>query len=325
MFATLLLLFVMQSPTVLQSQANGFPVLGKLQPATSMGDFQMALIEVLLENEEGRIVDRTTASPNGEFRFNRVMVGRYHIVLEGEKFMPVRHRLEIDVRTFGVVNVAIPLRPLSVTNRAPEEETISVDSLQRKIPRDAVNAYNKALEEQRKGKTKEAVSNFQKSLRIAPDFFEPRLHLGLHYYRAGNNVEAIKELEKAVELNPSTASGAATLGRLYYESEQYQKAVDLLIRIAKLPAATADMHFYLGSAYYKLGTFDLAEENLLRVLTLAPTYSGAHLQLCNVYMRTRRPVKALEQLDLYLERFPNASDHASIQEQAEKIRQIVKR
>ena len=325
MFATIFLLLVMQSPTVLQSQANGFPVLGKLQPASSMGDFQMALIEILLENEEGRIIDRTMANPNGEFRFNRVMVGRYHIVIEGEKFMPVRHRLEIDVRTFGVVNVNIPLRPLAITSRAPEDETISVDSLQRKIPKDAVNAYQKGLEEQRKGKTKDAVSNFQKSIRLSPDFSGPHLQLGLHYFRSGNSAEAMKELEKAVELNPSTAAGAATLGRLYYESEQYQKAADLLSRTVKLPATSADVPFYLGSAYYKLGSFDLAEENLLRVLAIAPEYGGAHLQLCNVYMRTRRAPKALEQLDLYLERFPNATDRASIQEQAEKIRQIVKR
>jgi Tfp pilus assembly protein PilF len=326
MFAAILLVLAMQSPTVLQSQASGFPVLGKLIPSQGLPpDFQMALIEVTLENEEGRPIDRTLSSPNGDFRFNRVMIGRYWLVIDGEKFQGVRHRLEIDVRTFGVVNVSILLRPLVVTNRTAEEETVSVDTLRRKLPKDAVKAYDKALEEQRKGKAKEAISGFQKSIRLAPDFFEAHLQLALQYQRAGDSGEAMKSLEKAVELNPATTSGRTMLGRLYYESGQYQKAADVLAPAGKQAGVSADAYFFLGSSYYKLNTLDLAEANLLQTLELSREFGQAHLQLYNVYMKGRRPEKALEQLDAYLEHFPNAADHAAIKEQAGKLRQMIKR
>jgi len=326
MFTTLLLFVVLQSPTVLQSQANGFPVLGKLVPSPGMPpDFQMALIEILLENEEGRAIDRTTASPNGDFRFNRVMVGRYTMAIEGEKFQPVRQRLEIDVRTFGVVNVFIPLRPLVLSNRPADEETVSVDNLLRKLPKDAVNAYNKALEEERKGKNKEALANFQKSVKIAPEFFQAQLRLGLHYQKNGATADAIKTLEKAIELNPATAAGRTTLGRLYYDAEEYEKAAEVLDAGVKLPGIPEAAHFFLGSAQYKLGEYDTAEQTLLRLIAIAPAYSASYLQLCNVYMKNRKPAKALEQLDAYLEKFPAATDRASIQDQATKIRELLKR
>jgi tetratricopeptide (TPR) repeat protein len=264
-------------------------------------------------------------SPGGEFRFNRVMVGRYWLAIDGEKFQPVRYRLEVDVRTFGVVNVAIPLRPLVTTNRSPEEETVSVEMLRKPPPRNAVNAYNKALDEQRKGKSKEAVENFQKSIALAPDFFDPHLQLGLHYARSGDKPAAVKLLERAVELNSSTLSGRTALGRLYFETSEYQRAADMLSAAVKLPAAAAEAYFYLGSAYYRLEEMDLAEENLLRVLTLANTVSGAHLQLYNVYMKMRKPVKALAQLDAYLAKFPEAKDRALVEEQAAKLRAALKR
>jgi hypothetical protein len=41
-------------------------------------------------------------------------------------------------------------------------------------------------------------------------------------------------------------------------------------------------------------------------------------------MKMRMPLKALEQLEIYLERYPSAPDHQNIRQQAEKIRNLIK-
>lgn len=324
MLFAMLLFLAFQSPTVLQSVADGFPVLGKLQFSQGV---EPTTTEVILESEDGQVLDRAASSPNGDFRFKGVKLGRYWLVIEGEKFQNVRERLEIDVRTFGVVNVTLVLHPrMGVKPSSPAEDVVSVGMLRRKIPKDALKEYEKALEERKKGDGKKAVEHFQKAIKIAPDFYEGHLQLGLYLQKSGSRDEAIRSFEKAIELNPVSVSGRTSLGRLYLDSEQYQKAVDTENEALKIGPAAADAYFVLGTAHYKLNSLALAEENLQRALTMSPeTMSGARLQLYNVYMRGRRPLQALEQLDAYLTNFPNASNHAAIQEQADRLRQALRR
>ena len=63
---------------------------------------------------------------------------------------------------------------------------------------------------------------------------------------------------------------------------------------------------------------------MLHAATLWPDEAGpSRLQLVNVYMRTRQPSKALEQLDAYVEAFPDAPDHDAIKRRADQLRQML--
>ena len=136
--------------------------------------------------------------------------------------------------------------------------------------------------------------------------------------------EAISSLEKAYELNTASRGAATWLGRLYFETENYPQAVEALLRRLGLGNPGANDHFILGSSYYRLARPSEAEENLLRAVVLAPAEAaGARLQLFNVYMRTRRPVQALEQADAYLEEFPDHPNHAAMQERADQLRKAL--
>lgn len=312
------------SPSVLQSVGDGYPLLGKLEFTEGV---EKTMVDVILESDEGQALDRTTSSPNGEFRFKAVKLGRYWLVIEGEKFENVRERLEVDVRTFGVVNVTLVLHPRNgIRASGSGENVVSVDSLRRKAPKDAMKEYEKALDEQRKGDPKKVLDHLQKAIKIFPDFYDAHLQLGSHFQKAGNRPEAIKSFEKAVELDPASIKARNELGQLYLDSQEYEKAAGIEEEALKIGRVTADNFFILGTAYYKLNELDLAEENLQRALTLSPASMGnAHLQLYNVYMRGRQPMKALEQLDTYLTSFPKASNRDSIQEQADKLRQSLRR
>jgi len=308
-------LLSMQPGAIQQSLKDGIPVYGKLIFPPGLKD---PMVDVVLESFDGVIVAKTNSGPNTEFRFNNVRLGRYNIVIEGERYENVRHMLEVDARAFGMINVEIRLRP-----RAGFESTNVQPVLKANIPRDAQKEFEKGLEQQRKGDARKAAGHYEKALKIAPTFYEANVQLGIYHQKTGNGVEAARLLEQAVKSNPSSLSGRITLSRLYIQTEQFLKILDTL-RDAPRGMGSADVYYLMGIAHYKLDNLAEAEKELQHSIEIAPdAMGGAHLQLYNVYMKTRQPLKALEALDTYIKKSPNAPDRAAIEDRAEKLRKAL--
>lgn len=323
MLFPLILAIAFQSPTVMQSMAQGIPVLGKL--VYSGGPIPLG-VEISLESEDGQVVDRKTAMPSGEFRFDNVRLGRYWIVVEGERFENVRERLELDIRTFGSATITINLKLRAGLNLGPTESVVTADMLKRKIPREALREFEKSLEQKQRKQPEKEIGHLQKAVNLAPDFFEAQHALGHALARAKKSAEAIKALEKAVELNKSSVPARSLLGRLLVESDEFEKGADVLDEAIRLGNAPAESYFFLGLALYKLDELEDAEFNLRNAITMAPDSAGpSYLQLFNVYMKSRQGKKALEQLELYLSKFPDSPIAPQIQDQANKLRHTLNR
>jgi len=107
-----------QSPAVLQSQKDGFPLLGQLYFEDGA---ETAIVEIELRDaNDSTVLDRTTSNPAGQFHFNNVKVGRYWVVIEGARYQWIKHRLQIDVLTFGVINFELSLLPRRVAEHGEE-------------------------------------------------------------------------------------------------------------------------------------------------------------------------------------------------------------
>ena len=317
----LLVFALLQSQTVLQSVKDGFPLIGQLHFEDGA---ESSIVEVELRDEsDSTVLDSATATLGGRFYFNEVKLGTYWIAIESERYQWVKHRLEVDlVRTFGVINLELSLYP----RRALRDGTrvISLDALRRDIPKKAIEKLENAVKEFQKAEEKKGIDLLEEALEIAPDFFEAHLQLGFAHQRAGRREEAIASLATADKLNSASAGATTWLGRLYFETERFEEAIDTLTRRLEMGAVSADDYFHIGSSYYKMGLFAEAEENLLHAATQWPDEAGpSHLQLFNVYMRTRQPSKALEQLDAYVEGFPDAPDHDAIKNRADQLRQML--
>jgi tetratricopeptide (TPR) repeat protein len=309
-------LLAIQSGAVRQSVKDGFPLYGKLIFPPGV---KPTVIDVVMESFEGVIVAKTNSSPNAEFRFNNVMLGRYNIVIEGERYENVRQMLEVDTRSFGMINVEIKLKL-----RPGLDGEAATMPARTTVPRDAEKEFMKGLEEQRKGNAQKAVPHYEKALKIAPTYYEANVQLGVYHQKNGNPAEAARLLEQAVKSNPASLSGRLTLSRLYMQTQEFQKVIDSL-RDARGGMGSAETYYLMGTAHYKLDELQDAEKDLQQALELSPeTMGGAHLQLYNVYMRSRQPVKALEALDGYLARFPNAPDRQNIEERAAALRKAIK-
>jgi Tfp pilus assembly protein PilF len=305
-----------------QSVEGGLPLEGEI---TWEDGAVPAPVDVELRgSDETTVIGSIQATTNGRFRFNAVRYGTYWIVIESERYNYVRQRLLVDTSTFGMIQVPVSLFPRTVERTG--DPVVDLNTLRVEIPEEALEKYQDALEEFQKDNEDKGIDRLTEALEIAPDFYEAHLELGFARQRAGEIPDAIALLERAVELNPSSADGLSWLGRLYYETERFQDSVETLWGRIEVGAASADDNFYIGSAYHKLGVYREAEESLLRSLSISPTsdMSGpARLQLFNVYMRSRQPFRALEQIDEYAIEHPDDPNLEAYQKRADELRTML--
>jgi tetratricopeptide (TPR) repeat protein len=211
-----------------------------------------------------------------------------------------------------------------MSEAGPSDATVSVAALRLPPPsREAQKEYEKAILEQQRNEYKKAIDHLEKALKLSPDYYEATLQLGVEQHRAGKPDEALRLFERAVALNPGSTPGRHALGKIYFEKQEFQKSAEVLTELTKMGSTDADVYTLIGVTFYKLNDFHRAEEYLSRALLLAPANTGSiRLQLFNVFMKSNRLPQALEQLEAYLKDSPNDS---AIQQQAERLRQILKK
>lgn len=307
----------MSSPNVRLSVKGGFPIIGQLHFEEGA---KKSIVDIELRDVVGRdVIDRATSMPSGQFRFDGVTVGHYMITVRSERYHRVEESLIVDMKTFGMINLDIALYPRNFSSKS--EALVSLEALRRSVPRKATEEYEKAVNELQKGNSKKAVERLKRALKIEPNFYDAHLQLGFAHQREERPTEAIVSLLEASKLNPTSAEARTWLGRLYFETDQMQKAVAVLSERISLGAVSSDDFFFLGSAHYRLGELAEAEENLLQAAGMTEESSGqARLQLFNVYMRSGRPIKALGQLEAYLNAFPDSPNYDAIKDRVDQIR-----
>ena len=306
--------------SIARSNAAGFSVIGRL---TFEDGAEPAIVDVELRSPDGlNTLEMKQATMEGIFQFDGVGLGRYFVVIESDRYQYVKHLLDVDTRSFSVLNLELSLYPRPTL--ADGTKLVSIEELRRNIPGEALKKLDEALGEFQDDDAKKGIERLKEAIEIAPDFYEAHLEMGYAHQRERRAEEAIASLEKAYELNPTSAGATTWLGRLYFETENYPAAVERLVQRVDIGNATAADYFILGSSYYRLAQPREAEANLLQAVMVSPEEAaGARLQLFNLYMRTRLPAKALEQVEAYLEEFPGHPNHDAMKERGDQLRKSI--
>lgn len=144
---------------------------------------------------------------------------------------------------------------------------------------DAVNEYNKAIEEnahapelhyllgraillsshsrEALGQAKQA---FLKELEVSPEDAVCEFQLGQIATAEGNQAEAQSRFEKAVALRPDFVDALVALGKIESQQKQYSKAIPLLQRAIEKEPSNERAHYALLTAYRNAGQLDKAKE-----------------------------------------------------------------
>jgi len=182
---------------------------------------------------------------------------------------------------------------------------VDIRQLTANIPKQALKEYEKAVQELKDHNTERAIERLEKSIKLAPDFYNAHLGLAQEYRKTGRLVAAEKELTRAFELNPREVTPLIQLGEIYLENNNFRGAADVLSQAIRIEPGSAIANYALGRARYKLSQYAEAEQAFTRAASLDEDFEAAELMLVHAYVRQGKARAALGHIDALLHKSPN--------------------
>jgi Tfp pilus assembly protein PilF len=283
----------------------------------------------------GRIMDTVFTDGNGNFVFDNVRPGNvFYVVIDERGFRPVRERAELG--TLTITSGGLPILVFlesegteddSTDNASNDSGAVDLRQLTSDIPREAIEAFQKAAEESQKDNNERAAQHLEEAVEIAPDFYEAQNALGVEYQKLGRLDDAISRFQIAMELNPNAVEPALSLGVHYLQDsdlqiasskpeegqESLEKAFGYLETAVERDTTSASAQYYFGTVLYKTGANEEALIRLDRALALDQRLHAIHLMLFNVYLAERDYLAALNELETYLLEYPESPQREAVE------------
>ncbi|MEM7353512.1 MAG: FG-GAP-like repeat-containing protein [Acidobacteriota bacterium] len=147
----------------------------------------------------------------------------------------------------------------------------------------------------------DAVGEFEKALKLAPNSARERVNYGLALLRAGQLQQGIAELVKAQKQDPSIPHTWFNLGIAYKRESQYAEAIAQLEGMRERVPDEAITQYNLGILYKLTDQGDKALGYFEAAARLDPSLAGPHFQLATAYRLAKRTDDAKREMALFRE------------------------
>jgi len=266
---------------------------------------------VLLNHSGAKNDPRTFTDLRGNFEFRNVPEGSYHIRVGLEGFENVNYPVDVPGTpyVFIFLNGSAGRRPAALGGN----RVVDIRQLTAKIPKQALMEYEKAVREIKDHNTQRAIERLEKSVQLAPDFYNAHLGLAQEYRRTGRLDAAEQELTRAFELNPREGTPLIQLGEMYLDTNNFERAAEVLSQAIRVEPGSVIAHYALGRACYKLSQYAEAEQAFTRAALLDKDFEAAELMLLHVYVRQGRLSAALSRMDALQQKNPGNSRNPALE------------
>src|SRR2546426_8199656 len=257
---------------------------------------------VLLDHFGSKMDERTCTDLRGNFEVRNVPKGCSNIRVRLEGFENVNYPVDVP----GTPYVFIFLNGSAARGPAAlgRNRVVDIRQLTAKIPKQALKEYEKAVRDIRDHNTQRAIERLEKSVRLAPDFYNAHLGLAQEYRKTGRLDAAGQELTRAFELNPREGTPLIQLGEICLEKNNFKRAAEVLSQAVRIEPGSAVAHYALGRARYSLSEYAEAEQAFTRAALLDKDFEAAELMLLHVYVRQGKLSMALSRMDALLRKNP---------------------
>lgn len=286
-------------------------------------------IRVVLELNTGGIAGETFSDSVGNFEFRSVSSNSYRVVVPSDGRVYETTQESVDVygnfsRTF-TVQVYLKDKDQGMVAR-PKGMMVSAAEFSQNVPKDAARLYEKGEKKSREGKPEEAITLFQDSLKVFPEYLLALNKLGEQYAVTKKLSEAEAAFEKALVVNSKYPLAHINFGMLLCQTKRYPEAIEHLEAANRLDESYPMAHLYLGLALMEKqpADYDQAERELLKAHALGGqkmAYIRKHL--FNLNYRRQALDKAAENLEDYLKEAPDAPDAASVRDMLGKLKKMI--
>lgn len=256
--------------------------------------------------------------------------GNFSIVLSG---VSIQSLFGCDVRASwtGYISDEIPLdrqSPLdnpdvgtiylhkAIESGGGEGYTVSLTT--KLAPKDARKEYEKGLSSKKGKKWPEAEQAFAKAVALYPKYAIAWYELGLVYSEGKKFDDALHAQLQAVQADPKYVNPYGELTTLAFRKQQWGDVENYTAQLIKLSAfTTPEVYFYNAAANFNLHRIDEAEKSARFAAQLDDKHKVPRINyLLGLILEQKMDFKgAAENLRLYLQFSPAATDAASVQQQ----------
>jgi len=289
--------------------ATAFAVSGQIVLSVHGGLKEPVL--VLLDHSGSKKDQRTFTDLRGNFEFRNVPQGSNNIRVRLEGFENVNYPVDVP----GTPYVLIFLNGSAARGPAAlgGNHVVDIRTLTANIPKRALREYEKAVREIKDHNTQSAIERLEKSVKLAPNFYNAHLGLSQEYRKTNLLDAAEQELTRAFELNPREGTPLIQLGEIYLEKNNFELAAEVLSQAIRIEPGSAIAHYALGRARYKLSDYAEAERAFERAAVLDTDFEAAELMLLHVYVRQGKLSAALSRIDARLDKNPGNSPNPALE------------
>jgi len=202
-----------------------------------------------------------------------------------------------------------------------ENSTISVRTLQ--IPRKARDAFSKGTQLLAANQTAASISEFQRALKIFPEFYEAQYKIGLASVNLHRYQDAQAAFEASIEVSKGRyAPSQFGLAIALCAQKQYSEAEEAVrAGLDQVPADAAG-NFTLAWILFSAGKLAEAEKSARQAVLSNSNLAGAYLLLAQIHLRRSDFPAVVSELDAYLRLDPAGPHNAEAQALRRKAQQL---
>ena len=177
------------------------------------------------------------------------------------------------------------------------------------------NNLGAALE--KTGRVQEAIVQYERALRLKPDFAEAHYNLGLVLWQTGNAKAAIGEFEEAVRIDPDLAEAQNNLAVALVQQGRLQEAAEHFEQALRVAPDDAETYYNLGGVFLRLGRLPAAVAQWEQAVRINPDLAEAHYNLAVALEQTGKIEDAIRHYERVLQLEP---DYAEAQKALARLR-----
>lgn len=268
-------------------------------------------LEIQLYIINGTLIDRTTVTSNGRYRFMDLPNGEYDVVVMQENTEVARIRVRVQAVYKNDFRQDIILE--AKTNHPTTNKAVTVsaaDVYERTSPNKSL--FSKAQKAVDEKKLDEAVDLFTRLVAADEKDFQAWTELGTVQLMKNNAEEAEKDYRRAIQERPTFMLALLNLGRLLSVQKKYEAAIEPLTEAVKLSPTSAEANFMLGEAYLQLKKGSKAVPYLTDAAKLGK--ADAHLRLATLYNAVGMKDKAALEYEEFLKKRPDYKDRKALEQ-----------
>lgn len=268
-------------------------------------------LEIQLYIINGTLIDRTTVTSNGRYRFMDLANGEYDVVVVSENVEVARIRVRVQAVYKNDFRQDIILEAKSKEAATNKAVTVSAADVYERTSANK-SLFGKAQKAVDEKKYDEAVDLFTRLVTADEKDFQAWTELGTVQLMKNNMDEAEKDYRRAIQERPTFMLAFLNLGRLLSVQKKYEAAIEPLTEAVKLSATSPEANFMLGEAYLQIKKGSKAVPYLIDAAKFGK--AEAHLRLATLYNAAGMKDKAALEYEEFLKKRPEYKDRKTLEQ-----------